>query len=107
MINQAVKTKPVFRAEPILRSIFRKAEIEYKKADEMFRMLGWSDLPAELKLIIEDDVRGYMEELAGSYSTNCPFVQRRRESIDFWVNSFLDGICTLDTATEALRLERL
>ena len=107
MTNQAVKTKPSFRAEPILRSIFRKAEVEYKKTDDMFRMLGWSDLPAELKFTIEDDVRGYVEELAGNYSTNCPFVQRRRESIDFWVNSFQDGICTLDTAIEALRMKRL
>lgn len=107
MLNQAVKTKPLFRAEPILRSIFRKAEFEYKKTDEMFRMLGWSDLPADLKFTIQDDVKGYVEELAGSYSTNCPFVQKRRESIDFWVNSFLDGICTLDTATEALRMKRL
>ncbi|PWN06243.1 hypothetical protein [Rhodohalobacter mucosus] len=107
MTNQAVKTKPVFRAEPILRSIFRKAEVEYKKTDETFRMLGWSELPTELKIAIEDDVKGYVEELAGSYSTNCPFVQKRRESIDFWINSYLDGICTLDTAMEALRLKRL
>lgn len=107
MINQAVKTKPSFRAEPILRSIFRKAESEYKKTDEMFRMLGWSGLPSELKFTIEDDVKGYVDELAGSYSTNCPFVQKRRESIDFWVNSFQDGICTLDTAIDALRLKRL
>ena len=107
MTNQAIKAKPVFSAEPILRSIFREAEDEYKKTDEIFRMLGWSDLPSELKFAIEDDVKGYVEELEGSYSTNCPFVQKRRESIDFWVNSFLDGICTLDTAKDALRQKRL
>ncbi|MDX1590577.1 MAG: hypothetical protein R3283_01360 [Balneolaceae bacterium] len=105
MTNQAVKTRKAFRAEPILTQIFRKAEDEYKKTDAMFGMLGWGNLPAEIKLVIEEDVKGYVDELVGSYSTNCPFVQRRRESIDFWVNSFMDGICTVDTAVNALRVK--
>jgi hypothetical protein len=105
MTSHAVKTRKAFRAEPILTQIFRKAEDEYKKTDAMFRMLGWDGLPAELKLAIEDDVKGYIDELTGSYSTNCSFVQRRRESIDFWVNSYQDGICTLDTAVDALRIK--
>jgi hypothetical protein len=107
MNNQALKAKPAFQEEPLLLGIFKKAEDEFKKTDELFIMLGWGSLPAELKYAIEEDVKGYVDELTGNYSTHCPFVQRRRESIDFWINSYLDGICTLDTTIDALRLTRL
>lgn len=107
MTHQAIKTTPAFKAVPLLLNIFKKAEDEFKKTDELFIILGWGGLPGELKYAIEEDVKGYVDELTGNYSTNCPFVQRRRESIDFWINSFMDGICTLDTAIDALRVNRL
>jgi len=69
----------------------------------MFRMLGWADLPQELKLEIKDDVKGYIDELEGKYASICPFIQRRRESVDFWVNSYKDGVCSLGTALDTLR----
>lgn len=107
MAKSAIKSQSVFKAEPILYSIFHKAEVEYRKVDEMFSMLGWGNLPAGLKFIIEEDVKGYVDELLGNYSSNSPFVQKRRESVDFWVSSFMDGVCTLDTAVDALKVKRL
>jgi hypothetical protein len=96
-----------YKTEPALFSIFHKAETEYRQIEQMFLMLGWGRLPAELKLVIEDDVKGYIDELHGSYCTSCPLVQLRRERVDFWVNSYIDGVCTLDTAVDALKVKRL
>lgn len=107
MMNAARKVKTTPNSEPVLISIFKKAEEEYKKVEQMFSLVGWEGLPDELKVEIEDDVRGYIEELEGRFSTHCPLVQRRRESVDFWVNSYMDGICTLETAVNALKIKKL
>ena len=94
-------------SEPVILSIFRKAELEQKQSDEMFNLLGWGSLPAELKYEVEEDVKGYYDELHGLYSTSCEFVQRRRESVDFWIKSYKDGLCSLDTALDSLRLNKI
>lgn len=107
MNSSALKTNTSFKTEPVLFSIFHKAETEYRQIEQMFDMLGWQELPNEIKLAIEEDVKGYIDELHGHYSTNCPFVQRRRERVDYWVNSYLDGVCTSDTASEALKVKSL
>lgn len=106
-MNTALKTTNTFHPSPVLRSIFRQAELQHRKIQQMFTLLGWEDLPEGLKYIIEDDVKGYVDELEGRYSTNCPLVQRRRESVDFWISSFQDGICTLNTAVESLKVTKL
>ena len=107
MMNAAVKPTRKFRPEPVLRSIFKEAELEHRKVQKMFELLGWGNLPDDLKYLIKDDVKGYIDELEGNYSTHSPHVQRRRESIDFWVNSYRDGICTLQSALDALQTARL
>lgn len=106
-MNTALKTPNTFRPEPVLRSIFREAELEHRKIQQMFNLLGWNELPDDLKYVIKDDVKGYIDELEGRFSTNCPLVQRRRESVDFWVNSYLDGICSINTAVESLQSTKL
>lgn len=94
-------------SEPVILSIFRKADLEQKQSDEMFNLLGWGSLPAELKVEVEGDVKGYFDELHGYYSTSCEFVQRRRESVDFWIKSYKDGLCSLQTALDSLRLNKI
>ena len=107
MTNAARKIRQNPTNQQVLVSIFKKAEEEYKKLEEIFRLVGWEELPDELKVEIEDDVRGYIDELEGRFSTHCPLVQRRRESVDFWVNSYIDGICTLETAVNSLKVNKL
>jgi len=107
MMNTAVKSTRKFRPEPVLRAIFKEAELEHRKIQQVFELLGWSNLPEDLKYVIKDDVRCYIDELEGRYSTNSPLVQRRRESIDFWVNSYQDGICSLQSTLDALQTARL
>lgn len=106
-MNAIRKPRPVRFVKPDLLSIFKKAEREYEEMDEMFRLLGWSSLPVSLKLIIEDDVKGYMDELSGRFSTTCAAVQRRRESVDFWVKSYLNNLCSLETASDSLKIQPL
>lgn len=106
-MNAALKTPLRFQAEPVLRSIFREAELEHRSIIRMFDLLGWGELPEELKFSIKEDVKGYLDELHGEYSTNCPLVQRRRESVDFWVNSYKDKLCSLETALKALKTTQL
>lgn len=106
-MNAIRKPRPVRFVKPDFSSIFKKAEREHKELDEMFQLLGWSDLPVSLKLAIEDDVIGYMDELTGRFSTNCAAVQRRRESVDFWVKSYLNNLCSLETAAESLKVNPL
>lgn len=107
MIKAVNKSARNRAANPALLTIFKKAEKEHRKTEEMFDLIGWGELPAELKFTIEDDVKGYMDELHGRYSTSCQLVQRRRESVDFWVKSYLDEICSLETAIEALKISRI
>lgn len=107
MKNAAAKKRTANRTEPAILSIFHKAELEYRRIEEMFELLGWNKLPEQLKIVIEEDVKGYIDELHGQYCTSCHFVQRRRESVDFWVNSYLDNICSLETAVEALEIKKL
>ena len=106
-MNAALKTPKRFQAVPVLRSIFKEAELEHRSIIRMFDLVGWGGLPEELKFTIKEDVKGYIDELNGEYSTNCPLVQRRRESVDFWVNSYKDNLCSLETALKALKTTRL
>lgn len=107
MINAAKKNIKRKAPKSALHSIFNKAEKDYRQTQEMFDLLGWGELPAELRFVIEADVKGYVDELEGRYSTNCSLVQRRRESVDFWVKSFMDQICSLETAVNLLRVTKL
>ncbi len=105
MLNAAKKITRKKIQEPALLSILKQAKREHRKREQMFELIGWNSLPEELKIEIEADVKGYIDELHGRYSTNCPHVQRRRESVDFWVKSYMDGICTLQTALDALKVK--
>jgi hypothetical protein len=102
-IKKSKKIKSTLRAA----RIFHKANEDHQKAEEMFVLLGWADLPSELKVAIEADVKGYADELEGHYCTSSEWVQRRRESVDFWVHSFQDGLCSLETAVQALKVPSL
>lgn len=98
---------PVFDIEPVLRKAFLEAEKEHAELQEMFALMGWKDLPDALKVEIKDDVSAMVDELQGQYSSCDPYVQKRRESVTYWVNCYQDGICSLNTAIEALKVRKL
>ncbi len=109
-MNTATKIthrQPAKNLEPVLRKVLKEAEREHRQLQEMFELMGWGDLPDALKIEIKDDVSAMVDELEGQYSSCDPHVARRRKRVVHWVNSFLDGICSLRTAVEALRVKPL
>lgn len=92
---------------PLLNRIKKESAQEYREMQQAFELLGWSKLPDEIKIEIHDDVHFMVQELKGLFSTCDPYVQRRRETVHFWVQSFLDKICSKDAAIKALKIKML
>ncbi len=110
MTNAAFKIqKPIqsFDVQPLLTKVLKEAEQDHQKLQNVFAMMGWGNLPDALKVEIEDDVNAMVQELEGQYSSCDPYVQKRRERVTYWVNCFQDGICSLDTAVDALKVRAL
>ena len=92
---------------PLLNRIKKESAREYSEMQQAFELMGWELLPDELKIEIYDDVRFMVMELKGLFSSNDPHVHRRRESVHFWVQSYLDGICSKDAALNVLKIKQL
>src|SRR5690625_745393 len=107
MMNAIVKKGAARHVEPVLRRVLAEAEKEERELQEVFSLMGWESLPGEIKMEIRDDIRGYRDELTGRFSTTDPWVLKRRQRIDYWVRSYSAGLCTLDTAVQALRIRAL
>ncbi|MGD8747493.1 MAG: hypothetical protein PVI44_03430 [Balneolaceae bacterium] len=109
-MNTAAKLtrkQPDVTLEPVLRKVLKEAEKEHQELLNMFNLMGWGVLPDRLKMEIKDDVSAMVDELKGQYSSCDPHVARRRQRVVHWVNCYLDGICSLDTAIEALSVKKL
>lgn len=103
-MNAIVKKTGLHKFEPVLQKVLREARTEHRELEEVFDLLGWGALPEEIKIEIKEDVKGFKNELNGSYSTCDPFVIQRRRRVNYWIRSFLSGDCTLQTALQAVRL---
>lgn len=99
--------QPKENFEPVLRRVLAEAEKEHRELQQMFSLMGWEHLPDVLKIEIKDDVSAMVDELKGHYSSCDPHVARRRRRVMHWVNSYEDGICSLDTAVGALKVRSL
>lgn len=109
-MKTTVKSTPqlsAFDVEPVLRKAFQEAEKEHRELQEMFELMGWGDLPDALKVEIKDDVSAMVDELKGQYSSCDPYVKKRRERVAYWVCCYRDGICSLHTAIDALKVKNL
>ena len=93
--------------EPVLRKVLKEAEKEHRELQQIFDLMGWGDLPDALKMEIKDDVKAMVDELEGQSSSCDPYVARRRQRVVHWVQSYRDGICSLDTAIDALHIKKL
>ena len=91
-----------FDPTPLLEKAYEEAKQEDNKLHEMFALLGWEMLPLELKYAIREDVKGVVDELQGQYASCDPNVHRRRKRVIYWVESYMNGICSASTAVEAL-----
>jgi len=109
-MNTAIKitqNRSATNLEPVLRKVLKEAEQQHRELQQMFELMGWAELPDRLKIEIKDDVSAMVRELEGQYSTCDPHILRRRKSVTYWVNCYLDGICSLNTAIEALAVKKL
>ena len=106
-ITKKAKQLTAFDVEPVLRKVLIEAEQEHRELQEMFGLMGWGDLPDALKMEIKDDVSAMVDELQGQFSSCDPYVKKRRESVTYWVSCFQDGICSLATAIDALKVKKL
>jgi hypothetical protein len=100
------KTKNPF-IRPLLARISSESEREYQELQQVFSLLGWHEVPDGLKVEIYDGVRVMVEELQGNYSSCDPYVRNRRNRVHYWVQSYLDGNTSLNTAIEALKIHPL
>ena len=92
---------------PLLKRIKKESAIEYKEMQQTFALMGWGELPDNLKFEIHNDVKFMVQELKGMYSSCDPFVANRRNTVHFWVSSFKEGICSLETAINAVKIKAL
>ncbi len=87
----------------VLNYIDAESAKEIAEINAAFEVMGWNDLPFELKIEIYSDVKFMVQELNGYYSTCDPFVKKRRNSVHYWVSCYQDGICSLQTAISVLK----
>lgn len=92
--SDTVKTKK--RVNPLLR-----------ESHDIFAVMGWTALPESIKLTIAIDLIGFRDELNGLFSTRDPQVLNRRKRIFYWVNHFMEGLCSEDTVIQTLRISYL
>lgn len=107
MIHSTVQHSERHSAEPLLKRLLDEAKKEEKDVREVLALMGWGALPEELAIEIKEDIRAFRQELEGVYSSCDPFVQKRRQRVDYWVRLYLAGDCSLETAVSALRVKSL
>lgn len=74
-----------------------------ERATEMAGLLGWSDIPDRLLEVIEKDLIGFHDEITGLYCTNDDNVRNRRRTVRYWVDNYLNCVCSYDTAFQMLK----
>jgi len=104
-LNNVITTakEPASSYQHTLRRIETTLNREMQRLDDAFALLGWHDLPDSLKTEIANDVSQMIDELNGHYSSIDPAVEQRRKAVYYWIDCYRQGICTRQTALEALR----
>lgn len=94
-------------AVPLLSRIKNESIEEFREMEQAFELMGWGALPASLKIEIYEDVKAMVMELKGLYCSHSEFVDRRRNTVHYWVSAFQDGICSLQAAIKALKIKTI
>ena len=105
--KKASKIGTTHFAIPLLDRIQKESKQEFVEMQQAFELMGWDALPEELKIEIYNDVKSMVQELKGYFSSCDPFVLRRRDTVHYWVSCYQDGICSLKTAINALKIRQL
>jgi hypothetical protein len=92
-------------ADRVIAQIQEQTRAELATMQDAFELLGWQELTDEIKVAIYEDVKFMVMELQGLFSSCDEYVKRRRDSVHFWVSSFLDGICDEKMVIENLQIK--
>lgn len=103
-MNTAVKLDQIDFDTPALQKVDLELQRESREFQTAFQLMGWQELPDELKAEIAMDVAAMINELKGSYCTSDPLVLQRRKSVRYWVEAYQNNQCSLKTAAEALSI---
>ncbi len=68
---------------------------------ELYHLLGWGDLSAALKELVEPDIHDYVSTIINEEPVIAAQEQRRRRIV-YWIDAFRSGICSEQTAISAL-----
>lgn len=102
---------PVLTSVPVATTIkgstTSKIHPLIKESRDILEWMGWSGIPDPMKLVIAIDLIGFRDELNGLYSTRDPYVLARRKSVYYWVNQYLNGYCSTETAVQSLKVMNL
>lgn len=101
--EKSITSSSTLHADSVLRDVSQRSQ----DVEQVLNLLGWSLLPNQVIIEILDDLSSYAEELKGGFSTICPYVQQRRKRVVYWVESLMNGICTAETAAQALHIPLL
>mgnify|MGYP000435656829 CR=1 FL=1 len=93
------KTENKARKKANLKSV----DIPKIDKSEVLEMLGWARMPASLISAIDKDLEEFIREFKGQYSTVDERVRQRRNRIQYWMNNYKNGICSLETAYSAMK----
>ena len=91
------------QSQQVLRSVEITLNRQIQRLDDAFALLGWHDLPDCLKTEIAVDVSLMIDELDGRYSSIDHNVAQRRRAVRYWIDCYQQGVCTRQTALEALQ----
>jgi len=80
--------------------VFRKESQEFK---DMLTLLGWQNLPDKLLAEIVLDIADMKKELQLRYCSTDNAKDLRRRQVHYWVESYRQGTCSLETAVNALK----
>ncbi len=89
---------------PALAAIESHPAEENARLNEVYKALGWDDLPHRLKFAVAPDIVGYYDELRGLYSTCDPKVIARRKTVTYWIENYRSRVSSLETTLEMLRI---
>ena len=103
-MNAAIALKNSNRPKIENRKASRLAPVKLPagKRAELLKLLGWDKLPESLLQVVEKDLEVFEKEINDNFSTIDHSIRRRRSRVQYWLNNYRNGTCSLETARIAL-----
>lgn len=97
-MNTALKLRPQFVQNPL----FQECAQQERQSATASGMLGFHLLPAQASVLIEKELKNFVEELENNVASTDIKQVKRRKQVVFWVKTYLRGDCSLHWLVEML-----